>query len=873
MVSKSSTLTKRLVLLDTHAIIHRSYHALPPLTNTKGEPVGAVYGVASFLIKLANELKPDYLAAAFDLPEPTFRHEVYKEYKAQRPETADDLVQQFDFVRELVGAFGIPIFDAKGFEADDIIGTLAHQYAKEKGLEVIIASGDLDTLQLVEGEKVKVYTLRKGIQDTVIYDEQAVIDRYGFGPELVPDYKGLKGDPSDNIIGVKGIGEKTATELLMRYGNLENIYKALKKEGGAPDVKKGALAKMLEGEDDAFFSRELATIRRDAPTSTTLKELEWSMPVSTASAALERFEFRSLIPRLTRGGGTQKSTPPENMNAQPELVLSDPSDNYITLTGTTLSVFRTAVSVWHLVIPKGENFIVATASGIWSAQREQVVIVADALGGVISGSDTKAFLHAILDLGGDLPRVEWDVHVADWVLSPDTKGADIESIAGRVRVQASSEAAALALGKEIISAQHDALESAHLTHIVTDIELPLIGVLARMESAGILIDKKDLTSVEKLLESELSRCEKGIYAHAGHEFNIASPKQLGEVLFGEMGLGENAKVKGTATQEYSTRETELEKIASEHEIVGEVLKYREVAKLLSTYVRTLPALAGSDGRIHTTYDQVGTATGRLSSRDPNLQNIPSRSEWGVVVKRAFVAKKGSIFVAGDYSQIELRIAASLSEDDHMIEIFERGEDFHTATASLVNKVAITEVTPKMRQDAKVVNFGILFGMGANALAQNTGMKRDQASAYIQEYFAAYKGLAAWIEETKKRAAKVGFAETLYGRRRYVPALQSRQFRALREAERIAVNAPIQGTEADIIKRAMITIDQELKDNTDARLLLQVHDELVFEVPEDQADDIAILVKRVMEGAGELKVPIIVDMKFGHNWADLKKKMK
>ena len=868
MASKSDSYAKRLVLLDTHAIIHRSYHALPPLINTKGEPVGAVYGVAAFLIKLTNELRPDYLAAAFDLPEPTFRHDAYEGYKAQRPETPDDLVKQFDLARELVAAFGIPIFEAKGFEADDVIGTLAHKFGKEKDMEVIIASGDLDTLQLVVGNKVKVYTLRKGIQDTIVYDEQGVIDRYGFGPKLIPDFKGLKGDPSDNIIGVKGIGEKTATELILAHGNLEGIYQALKKEGASPLVKKGARAKMLEGEDDAYFSRELATIRTDAPVNPTRDDLAWEIPVDHVKTALERFEFRSLITRLPRESPSDEKARRE---AQPTLMAVSTEESTIELTGTTRAAFCAAAKSWHLIIPHEKDFLVGTEKGTWSVARARSREVSEALGGVIAGSDTKLFLHAVLEQGGEPPHVSWDVRLADWVLSPDTKSSGLTEMMSRVRLSVHSDGEALLQGDKLMRAQADALDRAQLKHIAVDIEFPLLRVLARMEHKGILIDRKRLKDVERELEHDLVQCEKNIHHHAGHEFNIASPKQLGEVLFGEMGLGASVKVKGTATQEFSTRETELEKIVDEHPIVREVLKFREVTKLLSTYVRTLPEFLGSDGRIHTNYDQTGAATGRLASRDPNLQNIPSRSEGGMAVKRAFIAEKGKLLVACDYSQIELRIAASLSGDKHMIEIFSRGEDFHTATAALVNKVPIAQVTPEMRRDAKVVNFGILFGMGANALAQNTGLSREQASLYIKEYFASFKGLADWIEETKREATKQGYVETLYGRRRYVPALQSRQFRALREAERIAVNAPIQGTEADIIKRAMIVIDAQLEDHKGVEMLLQVHDELVFEIEESDVDDVAPKLQHIMEQAGELKIPIVVDIKFGHNWADLKKK--
>jgi len=867
MANKPTPLTKRLVLLDTHAIIHRSYHALPPLTNSKGEPTGAVYGVAAFLIKLANDLHPDYLAAAFDLPEPTFRHDAYEGYKAQRPEAPDDLITQFDLSRELVTAFGIPIFEAKGFEADDIIGTLAHQFGDEPGLEVIIASGDLDTLQLVKGEKVKVYTLRKGIQDTVMYDEKGVIDRYGFGPSRVPDYKGLKGDPSDNIIGVKGVGEKGATELIMQYGNLEGIYKELRKEGGAPEVKKGLRAKMLEGEDDAYFSRELATIRRDAPVNPSLRDLVWTLPVEEVKKACERFEFRSLISRLPREKSVVSS------DVQPSLgSVGMVSGDTLELTGTTLSAFRSSASAWHMIAPDGENFFIATERGVWRCVRALAPRVAEALGGSIRGSDTKKFLHAVLEHGGALPEIVWDIRIADWILSPDTKGGEIAECAARVGVRVNDYELYMH-AKEIIAAQETALQKAKLLAIATEMEFPLITVLARMEHTGITIDRRGLADIARTLESELKATEKAIYAHAGKEFNIASPKQLGEILFGELKLGTSIKMKGTATQEFSTRETELEKIRHEHPIVECVLKYREVAKLLTTYVRTLPDLIAQDGRVHTTYEQTGTATGRLSSRDPNLQNIPSRSEWGLAVKRAFVSDNGYTLLACDYSQIELRIAASLSKDKKMIEIFERGEDFHTATAALVNKISLDKVTPDMRRDAKVVNFGILFGMGSNALAANTGMTRDEAGAYIQAYFAAYAGLARWIEETKTSATKLGYVETIYGRRRYVPAMQSRQFRALREAERIAVNAPIQGSEADIIKRAMLAIHHAFAERNDVRLLLQVHDELVFELPENQCDELAPQLQKLMESAGELAVPIMVDLKIGHNWADLKKKTK
>ncbi|OGZ41875.1 MAG: DNA polymerase I [Candidatus Ryanbacteria bacterium RIFCSPHIGHO2_02_FULL_45_43] len=863
-----------IVLLDMHALIHRSYHALPELTNAEGEPIGAVYGVSSVLLKLIRELKPTHLAAAFDLPEPTFRHIAYEQYKAHREKAPDELIKQFEKARDIVRAFNIPIYEAPGFEADDIIGTLADLLKKEKGTRVIIASGDLDTLQLVEGEKVTVYTLRKGIQDTIIYDEQAVMDRFGFSPSFLADFKGLKGDPSDNIIGIKGIGEKTAARLVGEYGSLENFYTKTKDQ--KPEwLSERLYQKLCLGREDAFFSKELALIRKDAPIRATLSGLTWSFPKESVKSVFMKLNFKSLLSRL-----------PDTSTAGGEL-LADSNDPK---TETAVKAFSAdkrnfqldiasagAVSVY--MAEDGAAFFLCDERTLWRAETsEKVIFFRTALehirkNPIFIGHDLKGFFRFLLRNNIPLPETYFDTMVAFWVLYPDVQHPKLFDLSDRFLFQRPDTDARHAILLPVIERKlRQELEKAEIHNVYFDMELPLIPVLAMMEEHGVEFKAEVLHAISKDVRQRLYALEREIFKLAGVSFNIQSPKQLSELLFSKLRLESKGIRKTAETKAPSTRNSELAKLKEAHPIVSKIISFRELSKLLSTYIETLPKLVGSDGRIHTQFNQTGTVTGRLSSKDPNLQNIPIRTNEGEAIRRAFVAKKGYEFVAFDYSQIELRIAASFAGDEVMMNAFKEGKDIHRLTAAAINHIMPEEVTPLMRRRAKTINFGILYGMGENALSELIGVTRADARAYLDAYFRNFKGIAQYIKKTKERAREKGYVETLYGRRRYLPGIRSKEFRVVREAERMAVNAPVQGTGADIIKHAMLAIEKEFRllgGSRDVRMLLQIHDDLLFEIRKGVVVQSARKIKDIMETAAALAVPLVVEVKRGVNWTDMK----
>ena len=799
MLAKKPTL----VLIDAHAIIHRAYHALPDLTTPSGEPAGALYGLAAMLVKLIKELKPDYIAAAYDLPGKTHRHEAYEEYKGTRAKTDDALVAQFDRSREIFKAFHVPMYDAPGFEADDIIGTLAEKLKKD--FNIIIASGDMDTLQLVDGERVQVFTLKKGLNDTILYDEKAVEERYGFKPKLLTDYKGLRGDPSDNIIGVKGIGEKTATKIIDAYGTIENLYTALAKD--REKVKEKAelterLAAILEeNQEEAEFSKVLATIRTDAPVAFDRDAAAWR-DAYTADHALELFSelgFRSLMQRVkelngekAKGSAVGEEAPPEPRAAPAE----EPADN---------EMFKEAAVMLFLI-----------HSDITNPSLEDVL--------------------------------------------QNTKSKTIEEAHEK-------------LAQDI--------EKTGLTWVWEHVEKPLIPVIARMNDTGVLIDAEYLKTLSKEYHKELDAIAKRIYRHAGEEFNINSPKQLGEILFEKLDIkAEGGRRKKTATGQISTKESELVKLVDEHPIIREILAYRGLAKLLGTYIDAIPPLLDTAGRLHTTFIQTGAATGRMASQNPGLQNIPVKTEQGRRIRHAFLASPGFVLAAFDYSQIELRIAAFLSEDPQLMDIFKRGEDVHRAVAAAVFRVSPEEVDYEMRRRAKVINFGILYGMGVNALKTNleagadATVPRAEAQEYLNEYFATFAGLAEYLTRVKADATRKGYTETLFGRRRYFPGLKSRLPYVRAEAERQAMNAPMQGTQADIIKLAMVEIDALIQKEyaSDARMLLQVHDELIFEIKKEKVAELAPKILEKMQGVVPTEkthgVPILSSSSVGPNWGEL-----
>jgi DNA polymerase-1 len=798
-----------LILLDTHAIIHRAYHALPELSSPAGEPVNAVYGLATMLMKIIKDLKPDHVVAAYDLPGPTHRHEVYKEYKAKRPEIDSSLIVQINRSRDMLAAFGIPVYEVPGFEADDVIGTIAS--SAKKNFDVIIASGDMDTLQLVDGERVRVFTLRKGIQDTILYDEKAVLDRFGFLPTRIPDYKGFAGDPSDNIIGIPGIGEKTATNLLKAFDSMEEVFKAVHSKKWTADswkkigISERQLNLLRDHEDEAIFSKVLATIRLDAPVNFVepKKSFSETLDVEKLVNLCTNLGFRSLIPRVRQlGGGSESGISSSDSESAPKT--KDPKPKNLNSTDSAL-LAESAVMLW------------LTQSDLTNPSLD------DVLRG--TKSETLAEAHE------------------------------------KLRVLIKKE---------------------NLETVFEKIEKPLIPVVERMNMRGVLIDAPYLKDLSKQYSKELGKLEKKIHAHAGVEFNISSPKQMGEILFTKLGIGiEGKRQKKTATGQLSTKESELVKLKSAHPIINEILAYRTLSKLLGTYIDAIPPLLDAESRLHTTFIQTGAATGRMASKNPGLQNIPVKSELGRRIRHAFVASPGYLLAAFDYSQIELRIAAFLSEDEKLIEIFKRGEDVHAAVAAAVFNVPSDSVDAEMRRRAKAINFGILYGMGVNALKMNLDaggqrVERSEAQAYLTEYFANFSGLAAYLAKVKAEASRRGYTETLFGRRRYFPGMRSKLPFVRAEAERQALNAPMQGTQADIIKLAMVKIDALLREKYegDAYLLLQVHDELIFEIKKGKVAELAPQILDCMQSIVPPEktkgVPILSSSSVGPNWGEMKK---
>jgi len=738
----ASNKRKVLVLIDSHAVLHRAFHALPNFISPKGEPTGALYGFSAFLLKAIRELEPDYLAACYDLPEPTFRHIAYEKYKAKRPKMDQGLAMQINRSRDILNAFNVPIYDAAGFEADDILGSIVSQLSqipntKYQIPKIIIASGDLDTLQLVKNNDVVVYTLSKGIKEAVTYNEEAVKKRFGFSPKSTPDFKALKGDPSDNIIGVPGIGDKSASELIQKFGTIENLYKKLKKDKKALEKEgiKPRIIKLLEeNEEEAMFSKTLAEIRTDAPVNFSLENSAWqdSFDIEKVKTLFQELGFRSLIERL------------------PNLAKDPPSQ------------------------------------------------------------DAK-------------------------------EGPLQERFKGQVPEK-----------------------------LFYEVELPLSKVLKEMQERGILLDSEYLTELSKEYHKKLNELEKKIWSFAEEKFNINSPQQLSVILFDKLNLQARG-LRKTSRGSRSTNISELIKLKDTHPIINEIISYREFAKLISTYLDALPKMLDKNNRLHTTFDQAGTSTGRISSKNPNLQNIPKRTELGRNIRRAFIADKGFNLVSFDYSQIELRITAILSGDSKLKKAFKEGQDIHDAVASEVFNVDIDKVTPEMRRKAKVINFGIIYGMGINALKENIGCTREEAQMFYDEYFHDFRGVAEYLEKTKKDVYEKGYTETLFGRKRFFPEIKSPLEYIRKEAERMAVNAPIQGSAADFIKIAMVKInkileERKLKDK--ARLLLQIHDELLYEIDEKNIDEAAAMIIKTMEEVYKSDILIKVNAYVGKNWQDM-----
>ncbi len=951
-----SKLSNRYMLVDGNALIHRGYHAIPVLNTKSGEQTNAVYGFTMILLKAIKDLKPTHIACTFDLAGPTFRHEQYKEYKGTRVKADQELYDQIPRVKEVVRNLNIPIFEKEGFEADDCLGTLAVAlHKKDPEGEVIIATGDLDTLQLVN-HKIKVYTLRKGMSDTAIYDEKAVRLRYGLLPSQMVDYKALRGDPSDNIPGVKGIGEKGAIELIKHFGSIEALYKKLYIEAeklGAQfpisnfqfpnnfqisNFKTRILNLLISQEEQARMSYQLSVIDKNAPISADVPAYDFDAAHLAATVKLfQELEFRSLINKLPKGqelgirsqelGGAEgrgvpsvaEGTPLQTIGGQ-DYNLVDTKEKLQKLIETlrktteiTIDTETTGLDPWQselvgvgLCARSGEAFYVP--ANLFLASDELKNILADEKIKKI-GHNIKFDLEVLQATGyppagraGKLQAISFDTMIASYLLNASTRQHNLDALAfNELGYQMQPIEDLIGKGKSQITMDKvepakvswyccedvdmtmrlkelfaPKLKEEGLEKIFNDIEMPLTEVLAAMEQAGIKLDSRFLNRLSGEAEIEIKELESQIYKLTGTEFNINSPKQMKEVLFEKLKLEPIANRK-TKTG-LSTAAGELEKMLGQHPVVEKIMQYREVAKLQSTYLLALPQLVNKKtGRIHTSYNQTIAATGRLSSTDPNLQNIPIKGEgMGSKIRQAFVAEKGYKLLSIDYSQIELRIVAHLAKDKKMLEVFKNGQDIHTKTAMEIFGVSESGVTKAMRRDAKTINFGILYGLSSFGLSSRIGeVSRAEAKQFIEKYFTAYPAVEQYIEQIKLQVNEEGFVKNELGRIRRFPEIKSSQFFIRAAAERAAENFPIQSLAADVIKVAMINIHRELEnqrtrelESPEIKMLLQVHDELVFEVKEDKVDFWAKKLIPLMENAIKLSVPITVEAKVGDNWGEM-----
>ncbi|HKL85277.1 MAG TPA: DNA polymerase I [Treponemataceae bacterium] len=928
---------KPIYVLDAYGLIYRAYFAFisKPLVNQNGNNVSAIFGFFRNLNALINQYSPEYFIAAFDSRTPTFRHEMYNEYKANRAKTPEDLHAQVPLIEEILTALGIPLVRQDGFEADDIIASIATRCQAEKRPCVII-SGDKDLVQLVN-EYVSVLKPGKmGGWEAV--DSEAVKEEWGIGPELMLDFLSLTGDASDNIPGVKGVGEKTALKLLGEYGTLDGIYEH------AEDIKGAIGVKIRENKDMAYFSKKLIALCNEVPLD---QDLNSYACTSLDRVAASRLMMREGLPALAKtwSGETTEETKNENQNPSisnltylklpnewtpplsnelPQTSLTQNTGTYHTLvdpqelknlvdkalsqkiaafdTETTgLDIQKDKIVGFSISLKSREAYYIPLRGPTPELGEEASPVMEEKLAfeqieRLFTTQDFTLIMHngkfdgQILQKNGAFSSINstiFDTMIAAWLLDPDWTSFGLDSLASSLLglstilykdlVPKGKNFSDIPISEATTYAAEDAdltfqlyeklspkLKEQNLESLFFNLEMPLLPILLNMELAGIKIEKAELAVFSLELEKDIQETEHKIFETVGHEFNVASPKQLQEVLFTERKLTPGKKTKTG----YSTDTSVLENLASEDILPGMILDYRGLAKLKSTYVDALPSLADAQGRIHTSFIQTGTATGRLSSRDPNLQNIPIKDDNGRRIRSAFRAEDGNVLVSADYAQIELVILAHLSNDTNLVDAFMSGVDVHRRTASLIYGVETEEVTSDMRRVAKTINFGVMYGMSAFRLANELRIPRGQAAGFINTYFQTYSGVASFIEETKEKAKQTGYVETIMGRRRYIRAIHSSNKIELSGAERIAVNTPIQGSAADIVKAAMLKVDSALKQNNlQTRLLLQVHDELILEAPESEAKIVTNIVKKEMEGVITLAVPLKVSVETGLRWGD------
>ena len=903
-----------LMIMDGHAMVHRSFRAISTqrhlTVNATGEDVTGVYGFANVFLRALNEWNPAYCAIAFDLSAPTFRHKQFPEYKGQRESTPEELRPQFGRVKQLMESFGVPVFELEGWEADDVIGTLAAQ-AEKIGMDSVILTGDRDTFQLIS-PRVRV-DLASSIQDRKVYDEEALMERYsGLTAAQQTDFKALLGDSSDNIPGVPKVGEKTAIALLNEYHNLEGIYEHLE-EVKRPSVK----SSLEEFKDRAFFNRGLMTIDCDSPVELDLENAKFgNFDRNAVVQFMTELEFFTIIPRVPEPDGSETSAATENAPAaapteavdytvvqtkeQLEQMLATlyEAGQFSFDTETTgldavqsglvgLS-FSTAPTVaWYVPVghQEGEQLpmeeVLAAVRPLFespdiskcahNANYDMTILASHGIG--CQGVDFDTMVAAHLLSRGQLGLKNLALDVLGQEMTPINKligtgkkqitfdQVDIETAAPYAAADADMTA-------RLRLAFEEPVVREGLSSLMTDMEMPLVPVLVTMQRHGIMLDSAGLREMSEDLREQMFQTEEELYKSIGHTVNINSPQQLSDLLFNEIGL---PKTKRTKTG-YSTDANSLEGLKGLHPVVDQILEYRQVSKLKSTYVDALPEMVNPDTRrVHTSYNQTGSATGRMSSSDPNLQNIPIRTEMGRQVRKAFMAEGAPdwLLFSADYSQIELRVLAHISQDPGLLEAFRRGEDIHSSTASLMFDVPLNDVVADQRRIAKVLNFGVIYGLSAHGISQQTGFSREEGASFIEAYFAKYPGISDYLEHVKVKARAEQYVETLLGRRRYLPDINSPNFNVRGGAERMAINMPIQGTAADIMKLAMIRVQKRLDDEgMKTKMLLQVHDELVFETPKEEMDALKDLVFDEMPAAMDMDVTLKVDTKWGLTWGDM-----
>ena len=906
---------RTIAVIDGNSLMHRAFHAIrQPMSAPDGRSTNALFGFFNMFIKLVDTFRPDGVICAFDRGKPRVRMEMLPQYKAQRPPMDPALHEQFPMVKELLGALDVPVCELEGWEGDDILGTLARR-GEAAGYEMLLFTGDRDMYQLAT-ENVKIVSTKKGVSDVVIMTPESVDDLYhGITPELVPDFYGLKGDTSDNIPGVPGIGPKKAAALIVQYGNLDEVI------AHAGEVK-GKMGENLRAHvDDALLSRKVATIRTDAPIELDLADARFpTFDPARVVAAFSALGFTGMTSRLAKLSGASAADVATAAGAASAVEKDAPAPTALDLppvvTGADAEASLAAAieaGAWvgcSLDDDRAAGALFGLGHTLWAATEGALCrfdgAAADAAlerlfrQGRLAATGVKDLLHALCPMDSaeparlacaDVdPKRIWDVSVAAYLLESDASDFGAEALCERHLGCPLPEPEAAAGGQAASGADEDAptraayaAEAARLlvpvlgdalakdgsAELFSAIEMPLLPVLAQMEREGLSVDPSILAAQSAELGAEISAMVDKIHAAAGEDFNLDSPMQLSHVLFDVLGLPTKG-LKKTSRGFYSTNAKVLGDLARDHEVVAEVLEYRERAKIRSTYLDALPALVRGDGRIHTTLNQTVAATGRLSSSDPNLQNIPTRSELGHRVRQAFTVPEGSVFLACDYSQIELRLLAHLSGDEHLVAAFNSGADFHAATAARVFGVPVDEVTPQLRSRAKAVNFGIVYGQQAYGLATSLKIGRAEAQEMIDRYFDAYPGVRAYLDESVRLAHERGWATTMYGRKRHIKEFRQKNKQLIAFGERTAMNHPMQGTAADIIKIAMVRVERRLREEGLAsRLVLQIHDELDLEVPVEELEAASELVRSTMEGVARLRVPLIAEVSYGSNWAEAK----